>query len=1095
MPSKRRTWLRAAVGWCGIIAGTALIVSGCAGGGRTTPIGKSAPDTPPTNTREAEARRSVTDPVQDDRHAFGVTASRRLSTLPSYVPRPPEMFAGSDTEDMESLPLVAVDTTIVVTGHKVRVVLDLVFWNNTDSAADGTLMVQLPNGASPSGFGMYLGSGVPSSEWGPSDAAAASELLPDDPPAPDRIMATRVRLPDPVEGKRFAVDWGTYRPGVILETSDDATEDPGPASWQDVGRYAASVSPFPPDSLKRIMFAYDQTLAPEDGKIALRLPVAEQAAPWRRVTIHEIGASFTQSEVRFGEREIASQRSAYGRVWNVPLQDKQAEPAVFTASQRNPAALYLSGADSAITGTLTTILVQPALPSRSMVTSTGRALFVLDTSYSGRNGAFAQSGRLLREVLESDDSLTEFAVLCFDVRTTLLTPGFVKNTRDARENYLARIERIRLEGGTDIGTMLAAVGGDEQIADADAVFLLSDGNISWGNQSVSRLAAAFPNAMESRWICYSMGDSWNQKLFETLTSPGGRIVRVVPGQDLTLAARAHRFPKARLDGVFSTMQDAVIVADDPAYIYPGQILEIAVRTTRTTGEIRLVIRIDGAESEVRIPLTRSIVTDPIAARAWAEIFTNDLLSGNTEAAVQAGLAMSRRFRLTNDHAMMVVLADAVQHRRFVADEPEFDFRQVWLTIAETRRAARTNPRLYAGMEMPAGFSLETAALVKGLAALQDMRVWRIPPLHEVSVTPRTLVEPPIAERTTDSALDIIAHAAQVRSGEPADTAGTEAAVDAGEVPAPESDEPASAGATGTATGAEAAAAPIRKTPGKAGSDPKEADVSQRKADPELDAAHAMRILSTIAELAPDDPHALRLTAFVLMEWGAYRDARSVFSRIRSARPFEPQNLIMEAVALTALGQAGNAALRYELVLQTEYPRFEEFSRPVAEMLYADLLRSVIREFPDHQFRNSFEQRLTALQQTSFYDLEPFAGQLVLFWNRDDTDLDLYVKEGWFTHVSYQHRVSRTGGRLYWDNTEGLGPELYRHPRMSVFPYRVSVDYFASSLPKGALPVSVLVSSFRHNKNENLMMVDWYTDVLHGTEPGGITIIKKWGRAR
>jgi hypothetical protein len=66
-----------------------------------------------------------------------------------------------------------------------------------------------------------------------------------------------------------------------------------------------------------------------------------------------------------------------------------------------------------------------------------------------------------------------------------------------------------------------------------------------------------------------------------------------------------------------------------------------------------------------------------------------------------------------------------------------------------------------------------------------------------------------------------------------------------------------------------------------------------------------------------------------------------------------------------------------------------------------------------------------------------AGRMLLFWNIDDTDVDLHVREGPFSEVWYERMSSRSGGRLYWDNTEGLGPELYEHPRLSLAGFRVA----------------------------------------------------------
>ena len=84
----------------------------------------------------------------------------------------------------------------------------------------------------------------------------------------------------------------------------------------------------------------------------------------------------------------------------------------------------------------------------------------------------------------------------------------------------------------------------------------------------------------------------------------------------------------------------------------------------------------------------------------------------------------------------------------------------------------------------------------------------------------------------------------------------------------------------------------------------------------------------------------------------------------------------------------------------------------------------------------------------------------LYWNLDDTDVDLYVKEsGLFgAEVSYQNKRSGSGGELLWDNTAGLGPEIYTHPKNE--PAEVFVHYFGTRSVEGTVPSATLVVYFR-----------------------------------
>jgi tetratricopeptide (TPR) repeat protein len=106
---------------------------------------------------------------------------------------------------------------------------------------------------------------------------------------------------------------------------------------------------------------------------------------------------------------------------------------------------------------------------------------------------------------------------------------------------------------------------------------------------------------------------------------------------------------------------------------------------------------------------------------------------------------------------------------------------------------------------------------------------------------------------------------------------------------------------------------------------------------ESDPEAALRILSTMIEINPADDTSLRTVGFVLMEWQLYREAEAIFARLRQRRPFEPQNYMLEALALTAQGRIAEAALNYEVVLQENFQRFDGYAKDTARFLYQDLL--------------------------------------------------------------------------------------------------------------------------------------------------------------
>jgi hypothetical protein len=209
----------------------------------------------------------------------------------------------------------------------------------------------------------------------------------------------------------------------------------------------------------------------------------------------------------------------------------------------------------------------------------------------------------------------------------------------------------------------------------------------------------------------------------------------------------------------------------------------------------------------------------------------------------------------------------------------------------------------------------------------------------------------------------------------------------------------------------------------------------------------VRVLSSIVEESPRDARALRLTGFTLMGFGRYEAARSLFARTRSLRSFEPQAFLCEALAHEALGRSADAALLYELVLaRSDFdPRYAGHAKESAKRLYGRLLAHLAGNLP------AARGRAAALGLP-----KPATHELHLFWNLDDTDVDLHVREG-AEEVSYQRKQSSTGGTLFFDNTAGLGPEIYVHETRA--PDLAYVRYFGTRSVEGTVPSATLLVRF------------------------------------
>src|SRR5262249_34575208 len=115
------------------------------------------------------------------------------------------------------------------------------------------------------------------------------------------------------------------------------------------------------------------------------------------------------------------------------------------------------------------------------------------------------------------------------------------------------------------------------------VFLLSDGQVTWGESDVKTLVARFEDRcpFRTRVHCYRTGmGADNLELFEALTRKGGGIIHCFTEADLPAAARAHRSHCLQVERVrFAGGPEAsdILVAGRRAAIYPGGEVIVAAR--------------------------------------------------------------------------------------------------------------------------------------------------------------------------------------------------------------------------------------------------------------------------------------------------------------------------------------------------------------------------------------------------------------------------------------------------------------------------------------------------------------------------------------
>jgi tetratricopeptide (TPR) repeat protein len=937
-------------------------------------------------------------------------------------------FARVYVGDGSSLELVSLQVTVTVEGPRACTVVDHIFRNPHNRQLEGTFEYPLPTGASPSYFAMFIGQTretVPP-RWGQRGNV---------PPLPANDLA---RLePAQLVRQVSAADWGALREAHVvakekaLETYEDTVRtriDPALLEYAGGNTFSGRVFPIPPKGYNRVLIAYEELLPALAERVVYRYPLPDCKLTELQLSVQAKmaecqGATFRPDGAK---KEEGGGQMVFHRTWtgNGPGGD-----ATFAFTPAHSEVQAITGRQGDNGPRYLYARLRPDLKAEADKPFAENAVFLLDTSLSEHPDRFAVSMRLLRQILEKDPDVKRFNVLAFNVGAAWLEPkGWLPNTAEGRGQALDRLDGVVLEGATDLSCALDALakpGFEIKPGTPVNVFLLSDGQITWGERGVGPLVTRFEERCHflPRFHCYRTGlGAENLELFEALARRGGGVFNCFTEADVPAAARAHRHQCLQVERV-SVVGDEVsdlLVAGRRAAVYPGGDLVVAARVNGT-GTFRVVLEgtFQGKPWKREYPVEVA-GSGELAPRAWAEIAVAALLELQDPKLDTLVTAYCQQFGIGSRVASFLVLENEADYKRlnleaergktltgdlalFLADA----WRRLGQAVSPREGWDRALARLGNRLNATAGWNAERVK--KLLAALPDPEC-ELPAASLPGAIVRKADVPPayLAARDKDR--------------RQADTYLAEA---------------------------------------------------RRRADAK-DAAGAVRVLSSIIEEYPERGDALRLVGYRLLDLGQPAEACRLFRQVQDSRPFEPHSYRDLARSLEESGHYGLAALQYEIVLAgTWHARFHDSIKEVAREEYVHMLREALT-------RGAASKPLAALLGNR---LEELAGtqvqsdlRVTISWNTDATDVDLWVIEPDGFKVFYAQPRSPGGGVLSQDQTQGYGPERYHVGQARKGVYVVKVHYFAANpnLLAGETHVNVVIARHAGTPQE---VVERHTVIL------------------
>lgn len=204
-----------------------------------------------------------------------------------------------------------------------------------------------------------------------------------------------------------------------------------------------------------------------------------------------------------------------------------------------------------------------------------------------------------------------------------------------------------------------------------------------------------------------------------------------------------------------------------------------------------------------------------------------------------------------------------------------------------------------------------------------------------------------------------------------------------------------------------------------------ADALFDKGRPEL----AVRVLTNLAEMNLENRALLRILAYRLAQAKQTKLAIFVFEKVRELAPNEPQSYRDLGLAYAADMQWQKAVdTLWEVVSKPWHNRFPDVeSTTLAE------LNAIIATAPGPLDTSRIDPRL---KKNLPLDL-----RVILTWDTDNSDMDLWVTDPNGEKSYYSNRLSYQGGRMSADFTGGYGPEEYSLKKAKPGKYLVQANFY------------------------------------------------------
>lgn len=197
-----------------------------------------------------------------------------------------------------------------------------------------------------------------------------------------------------------------------------------------------------------------------------------------------------------------------------------------------------------------------------------------------------------------------------------------------------------------------------------------------------------------------------------------------------------------------------------------------------------------------------------------------------------------------------------------------------------------------------------------------------------------------------------------------------------------------------------------------------------------------KILSSIAELGLENAELYKLLAYKLKELELYETELFIAEKVLKSRPFDVQSHRDYALALQDNKRYQEALDHlYQTITNSYDAEFSRRNKNISEILIPEI-NNLISLY-------DYKLDLSKIDKRMIADI-PVDIRVVINWNKDNTDIDLWIEEPNGETCYYGSPTTQIGGRMSNDITQGFGPEQFMLKKAIKGKYKIMTNFFGEN---------------------------------------------------